>query len=497
MARTDDIAANFADLHPGFTLVDYEEVGLPFYELRLDVMAQKRHELPVIDEYVMRLASLGVRSTEDVGDFLGLEPALVRSSVLSLIHADNVDYVPGRDGREIALTASGHTVLEERMDQVPERTELRIGFDRLLWRLTARWMHDWENPRTVKQSGVRLVPPKRKRRPEISEVDMVGLNRTLSELPSGRGSRMDLDIVQILNIGARTKYVPALLLVFVAVDHSAIRASFIVDEHHSPDHDRGFEEVDGLARLGIALADPSSADRDRPRLPDDVAELRPPAEAVNDLEARLRATSTALDHALAKADVDEVIESVADRGPSTRKRLAESEQRVAELQSELEALRAERDALPVRPIPTFEHRLVLEDALDRTQRRLLLISPWIKSKIVDDDFAQSLDRLCRSGVRIHIGYGISRHDVQAHDKDAVERLERLASKYRHFTLRELGHTHAKVLVWDDTLVVTSFNWLSFRGDRHRTYRQEEGTLITDVGYVDKEYDRHRADIESG
>lgn len=493
MAHNDEVAGRFAELHPGFTLVDYEEVGLPFFELRLDVMAQKRHEIPVIDEYVLRLARLGLRSTEAVGGLLGLEPALVRGSVLSLLQSDYIDYSPGRESREISLTAPGITVLEERMEQVPERTEIRIGFDRLLWGLSARWMQYWEAPKAFKQNGLRLIPPKVKRRPETSEVEMVALNRVLAELP--RRAQVDHDVIQILSVGARTKYLSALLLVFVADDQSAIRASFVIDEHHSPDHDRAFEDIDGLARLGIGMADPASLDQDRPRLPEDLEGLRPQPEVVDRLNERLRATATALDAALAGVEVDEVADG-ASRSPSTRERLVSREQEVEGLRRELDALRAERASLPVRPIPTFEHRMLLEDALDRTQRRLLIIAPWVRSNVVDQDFADSLQRLCRANVQVHVGYGIKKNDFEGHDGDALDRLRRLADRYPNFVLRELGHTHAKVLVWDNTLVVTSFNWLSFRGDRHRHYRQEEGTLVNHADYVDREYERHRNDIES-
>jgi len=42
----------------------------------------------------------------------------------------------------------------------------------------------------------------------------------------------------------------------------------------------------------------------------------------------------------------------------------------------------------------------------------------------------------------------------------------------------LGNTHAKVLIKDSEFAaVTSFNWLSFKGDPHRTFRDEQGTLL--------------------
>ena len=42
----------------------------------------------------------------------------------------------------------------------------------------------------------------------------------------------------------------------------------------------------------------------------------------------------------------------------------------------------------------------------------------------------------------------------------------------------LGDTHAKVLIKDtDWFVTTSFNWLSFKGDPRRTFREEWGTQV--------------------
>jgi len=56
-------------------------------------------------------------------------------------------------------------------------------------------------------------------------------------------------------------------------------------------------------------------------------------------------------------------------------------------------------------------------------------------------------------------------------------------------LVRLGNTHAKVLIKDsEFLAVTSFNWLSFRGDPGRTFRDEQGTLVQQPEYVDNKFD---------
>lgn len=493
---SDEVAVRFTGLHPGFSLVDYQDVGLPFFELRLDVMAQKRDPLPVIDEYVLRLAELGLRSTDQISGFLGLEQPLVRESVLSLLQNDLVDYAPSHEGRQIKLTTLGTSVLNERLQQVPQRTELRIGFDRLLWKLSARWMRSWENPKTFKDTGNLQIAVKLKRRPDAAEIDAATLNTVLKELPTTRREETDLDVLQVLNVSTSTKYLPALMLVFVSDDQSAIRASFIVDAHHSPEHDQAFADIDGLNRLGIRLADPQSINQDRPVLSDELESLRPAPDQVEELIKRYNRTATALHTAVAKAEVAEVAESVSRHDQSTREQLADREREVEALRQELESLQAERDSLPLRPISTYEHRMLLEDALDRTQKRLLLISPWVRANVVDQDFATSLERLAKAGVAIHIGYGIGAEDRQGHHKSALDKLQKLALRYRNVTFKELNYTHAKVLIWDDSLVVTSFNWLSFKGDRGREYRQEEGTLIQVGKYVDREYLRYKANIES-
>ena len=61
-----------------------------------------------------------------------------------------------------------------------------------------------------------------------------------------------------------------------------------------------------------------------------------------------------------------------------------------------------------------------------------------------------------------------------------ESLPELARSYNNFYLKHLGDTHAKNLSSDKKLaVITSFNWLSFKGDANREFRDERGTVISD------------------
>jgi phosphatidylserine/phosphatidylglycerophosphate/cardiolipin synthase-like enzyme len=55
----------------------------------------------------------------------------------------------------------------------------------------------------------------------------------------------------------------------------------------------------------------------------------------------------------------------------------------------------------------------------------------------------------------------------------------------------LGDTHAKILISDRKFAIsTSFNWLSFRGDRSRTFRDERGTIVYDAQKIDELFDSY-------
>ena len=65
------------------------------------------------------------------------------------------------------------------------------------------------------------------------------------------------------------------------------------------------------------------------------------------------------------------------------------------------------------------------------------------------------------------------------NSDCKYALEKLAKGYKNFKFKRLGDTHAKVLLKDDDyFVLTSFNWLSFRGDPQRPFREELGNMIS-------------------
>ncbi|MFE7585809.1 phospholipase D-like domain-containing protein [Streptomyces gardneri] len=105
----------------------------------------------------------------------------------------------------------------------------------------------------------------------------------------------------------------------------------------------------------------------------------------------------------------------------------------------------------------FEHPDILDEALTHAQNRILIISPWIKRAIITTEFLSKLENRLRSGVRVDIAYGYEENDTKS-DPIAIRRLENLAARYPDkFVFSRLQSTHAKILLFDDVWVTTSFN----------------------------------------
>ena len=98
---------------------------------------------------------------------------------------------------------------------------------------------------------------------------------------------------------------------------------------------------------------------------------------------------------------------------------------------------------------------------------------------------RNLEQLLRNGVKVYIGYGIGDGKF---DPAPVRKLNQLADKYSNFAFKDFGNTHAKVLISDLKFVVVSrFNWLSFKGDPEATFREEQGIKITSSSEIEKKF----------
>ena len=131
------------------------------------------------------------------------------------------------------------------------------------------------------------------------------------------------------------------------------------------------------------------------------------------------------------------------------------------------------------------------EAIRHAKERLLIISPWLRASVVNDEFMQELEQAIRRGVVIDVAAGISeKHDddplAQSHTS-AISRLVTLASKYPGKMRLHKWSSHEKFLLADQSFIEGTFNWLSFQGVNDRHYRRERGTLTVDRELTNEVY----------
>lgn len=126
---------------------------------------------------------------------------------------------------------------------------------------------------------------------------------------------------------------------------------------------------------------------------------------------------------------------------------------------------AGRELPAARVITDATHRALLMTALDKATRRLVIASHGLSEEVVDTGFLGLLRGCLERGVEVTIVHG-EREDAAPRGNRATARTG-LETLQRDFpTLLRLPRSpnnHAKVLVWDDEVIVGSFNYLSFEG----------------------------------
>lgn len=173
--------------------------------------------------------------------------------------------------------------------------------------------------------------------------------------------------------------------------------------------------------------------------------------------------------------------------------VSEAQTRVSQYERDLEDLRAELAVAPsTRHLKTDEHPSILRDAIANAKAHLIIISPWIKKKILDRHL-KGLDSALTRGCEIWIGYGMppSTFHKDKSDDSALQELQKRVQKTGKLHLVEFS-THEKVLIQDaDQMVTTSFNWLSYDGKDG--VRRESGIL--QLGGVEEHRDTFLRDLK--
>ncbi len=468
--RSLEIAERFS-VRPGFRLVDCLEVGLPVYFVKLQVSTLLRKKISPLSEFVMRCIRFGMRECGEISDFLGLQRRLVERVVTGLIQEGNLA-LSGLEGSQLQalkLTKAGMNALETAETIVPEDQSVPLHFDALL-RKPAFYRDRLLKYRELQDDGLKEIPaiPPRQPKPEdFPPLEVQQLTRPLA----GLGERRDVVLVRRIEHINRM-FRRAVALLYRSLEDNDPYVEFVVDGKLTSEYGNAFTRADGLKLLGIE----GSGGTEPAQIQNSAEEVVPEKILVSDVNEIARAQGDLLQAKTALEQCADV-----NTEDQLRERLKQAEERLAVLESE-------RKKRGVRQIYVYEHPGFLKKAIQSSTERLMIIAPWIKAKVVDKEMMDWLKAAISRGVKVYIGYGMPGDEPEKQlkaDREVEERLLRLSQKNPNFTFCRLGDTHAKVLICDSRFCITgSFNWLSYKGDPDRTFRDEQSVLVEIPEHID-------------
>lgn len=478
--QADRIASQFDD-RTGYQLVDYVEVGLPVMRLTATALMQIQKKYAPIEEFVLRSMNLEFTSPVEISSFLGLSPTVVESTLSNLIRSGEVYEKPDH---KVILTPKGVTAAYEGAKLQPSDATIAFDYDGLTRKPNWYATDELFTPDEIFKKGwvqIRAFPAKR---PEPEELNINDVYEVLKRAAAAREeSRQLLRLKDIRK--ARRFFRPAIMLIYKASVGNEVQVAFVVDGRISEEHEMAFLRAKGPEKHKIVssiLDNPNSVEYRTtvgPALSSTIeAEIARTHDRATDLKRKV-----AVDMFKAQVALEREVVATSDKEREQADEIERlAKQRIAETENEIARL-------TVRTVAVYEHPKILRDAIASARTRLLIISPWITHAVVDDVFIAGLEALLARGVHLYIGYGINDGEESKWHRGQIDiegRLRALAKRYKKFIFVKMGDTHAKVLLKDsEYFVVTSFNWLSFRGDPKRTYREEWGTYVGIEANVDE------------
>jgi len=458
---------------PGYELASFKEAGLPVYLLTVRVLIQERKPLSPIDEGVLKAVAAGLDTPEDLTAFLGLPGNVLTPVLAGLNTLEVINYVrpSGEAKPKVLLTQKGKNVLVDASVITPQERTLRICFDALTKRLLFIAPSALDKPRDMRERGAFEIPTGASKRPEVEDIPLEDFDRVLARQSGGRDRTGDL--LAIRRIERRElNFLPCVMLFYRSLAQpSEIDVAFWREDGPSLDHEARFRELGGHELVGAQFLSNGRVEP-APEIIAQIADYAPITPAVPLSQDVVLPT----DSKCAKAVGAAVTETAGET---------------------------------IQSILCHEHPGWLKKALLSSKKRLLIISPWIRHQVVNWEFVASLEALLRQDVDVYIGYGLDDGDVGGKGGDAAKSklpitpqaekdLKQLADRHKNFRFVFVGNTHRKTLVSDDSFaVVTSFNWLSFKGDPRDKPRDEGGVVIRKKAYVDSEFATAVSLLENG
>lgn len=466
-----DFEQKYGDLHPGLELVAVVPVGIPLHIYEVDLTLYESKDYPLLNEHVLRCLALGLNSVKDIASFLGLDIDFVAEAVA---HEDtSVGTVSITPGGALRLTEFGRGKLEDLTISEARRQTQKLHVDLVTGEVTfyrkiestvdrlANSLEGLQGEEYVRKLEAQNKDPKKASDFTVEEVDAL---LTSSE------KLKKISVLEVLASKRSSKkpfYSLGQVMVFADPNGERVMLNMTVDGERKVEHDRVLARDEVRDSLNINVE----------KSPEVVIPGQVFQGAFQTKTAKVLEIVRKLEELPEVEDVQEVPAEAEDGRPSPAMMA-----KASQLGPAIFRVQAKPVRLKVTDFPQYRR-----EAIRFAKERILIISPWMKAGVVNDEFIQQLEAAIRRGVVIDIAVGIGDDLADSHTS-AISRVVSLASKHPGKMNLHKWRSHEKVLVADQSFIEGTFNWLSFQGVNDRHYRRERGTLTVDREIANEIYD---------
>lgn len=463
----EDLAKEYANSIHGFKLVKYFEAAIPIYKMELNFTLQKSKALTALQEFILKFVQADITNTNEICEFLGINESVVYNTIANL-RAEDLLSVNIYDS-DLKLTDKGREALKKASLIVPEDIVYPVYLDGMTKKLFLDTRKFYTRKDVKNFEITPLIADVES--PKLIDVNFEELNREIIKFKKKMqysNNNLEGDLVSINDLKkVYTEYKKIFLLIYISEKSDNIELRIFEKSTRCQEYEtiilRMYNENTALINFDIM----NKSDSVNNTVFLDVI----PKEIVQEAkEFNQKLDKYSKEISDIKTQLSEYTESIDESDEEKESKT----QIIKSLQNQIERLEKEKKSAH-KIINTYDHRPLLLKALKESEEFVVIVSPWIRQSGTNKEIINLIDKAVQRNVNVYIGYGISEEEQS--DRKIIEKLKTIQNKNYGYRLKliSLNNTHEKVLISDNSfMVVTSFNWLSFRGDPNFGFRQETG-----------------------
>lgn len=453
---------------PEAIVIDCQPVGYPFYVLNLDLTYLANRDLQLLEEFVMKSIKNGLNQLGEMSGFLGIETHLIEKVLSDLISKNLI-----KKDANFQLTQEGLDALQQQTVLALESDSKTFYMDALNGKLIDFFSPIKFDYKKHKNCSIAKII-KKPRKGHIE--DIIDYYEDIEKsLQKPKSNQPNIELVQVNKIEKVYVDWHEILLVLYRRNPADLEIEYEIFSRDSIQTDYR-ETIERLYAEGKKILDPIFQDMKQ----DDIVNesFREIVSSINDEDVQKVEQIS--------AKISSLKSTLSDSDPRLKTKSNSVQEEQQKLEKQLQHIQEKTRISEV--IHTYEIREYLFKALQEAKKRVMIVSPWIKSNVVNQEFISALEDTLKRKVQVYIIYGMKGSSLQ-NDKSSILALERLSNNYQYLIFQKTQNSHRKQIVCDDKFaIVTSFNFLSFRADPNLTYRDELGVILRDKQIIKDLFD---------